>query len=69
MTESLTHECLFELVADLESAMLNLRNAVVDGLYALESRNSILERQNRELRGEVARLNGERSRDRFNGKD
>lgn len=54
-SEFLTHARLFELIADLESAMFNLRNAIVDGIYALEARNRNLERQNRELRGELGR--------------
>ena len=56
MARELNHDKLFELIGDLEAAMFNLRNAVSDGLYALEGRNRILERQNRELRAEVARL-------------
>ena len=56
MSEPLTHNELFELIADVESALRNLRNRVSDGIYALEARNMILERQNRELRGRLAQL-------------
>ena len=56
MSEPLTHNELFELIADVESALRNLRNRVTDGIYALEARNMILERQNRELRGRLAQL-------------
>jgi hypothetical protein len=62
MTEPLTHEQLFELIADMESAIRNLRNGVVDGLYCVESRNRVLERQNRELRGELEQLKGRTER-------
>ena len=54
MSEPLTHNELFELIADVESALRNLRNS--DGIYALEARNMILERHNRELRGRLAQL-------------
>lgn len=53
VTEPLDHERLFELIGDLEAATFNLRNAVTDGLYALEARVAILERHNRELRGKL----------------
>ena len=56
MSEPLTHNELFELIADVESALRNLRNRVSDGIYALEARNMILERHNRELRGRLAQL-------------
>ena len=56
MSEPLTHNELFELIADVESVLRNLRNRVTDGIYALEARNMILERQNRELRGRLAQL-------------
>jgi hypothetical protein len=56
MAEELHHDRLFELIADLDAAIMNLRNAVSDGIYALEGRNRILERENRELRGEIERL-------------
>lgn len=58
MSEPLTHDQLFELIADLESALRNLRNKVTDGIYALEGKNRILERHNRELRGRLAQLDG-----------
>lgn len=61
MADLLTHERLFELVADLEAALFNLRNAISDGIYALEGRNRILERQNRELKGEILRLKDARN--------
>jgi hypothetical protein len=53
MAEPLNHERLFELIGDLEAAVINLRNAVADGIYALEARVAILERRNRELRGTI----------------
>ena len=62
MTEPLTHEQLFELIADMESAIRSLRNGVVDGLYCVENRNRVLERQNRELRGELEQLKGRTGR-------
>ena len=61
MADLLTHERLFELVADLEAALFNLRNAISDGIYALEGRNRILERQSRELKGEILRLKDARN--------
>jgi hypothetical protein len=65
VSEPLTHEQLFELVADLESAVFSLRNGISDGIYALESRLLVLERKNRELRGQLAELEG-RERKSFN---
>lgn len=54
MVEGLHHDRLFELIAEVEAAVQNLRNEVSDGIYALENRNLILQRENRELRGELA---------------
>ena len=49
-------------IADLrhvaEDAHNRLYDAITSNLYAQEARNRILERHNRELRGEVARLEG-----------
>ena len=63
MGDPLTHDRLFELIADVESAVLSLRNVTVDGVYALEeqlrlseARVRILERKLREAQGEIGRL-------------
>ena len=56
------YDRLFETIADVEAAVVNHRSAVTERLYQLEGRNAILERQNRELRGEVDRLRAEKAK-------
>jgi len=52
----LSKEEIVELRGDAEEAQYKLYTKMLDYIYSLESRMRTLERQNRELRGQLGRL-------------